>query len=281
MAPKEITLSPGCMDELVRKLAPAAVAAVGDAVAQKLVYSVKGALEDEDVQEMIKETVQSAVEDLLGDQNSPLGQLASKVDNIGDALDGVGDLEGSVNTLESTVSDQTGAINALRLQFDGANGQSAPAKGKAAVKSAVDTRAAELAAQREQLSLFNAPLTIGGLFVSATVDFVATSVVQYATSTVAYALLYPLLAAWLATRESADDETVRCTALCIAPPTVRRIALPKPDSTLRAAWVAASDIAGPTAFSTSSPAARSTCMPICCRSAAWTAFAHPPRRWRT
>ena len=52
---------------------------------------------------------------------------------------------------------------------------------------------AKLSKERGELGLFKTPLTVCRLFASATVDFLASNVLSFSTSSAALFVLYPLL----------------------------------------------------------------------------------------
>ena len=75
------------------------------------------------------------------------------------------------------------------------------AAGAAGTAASVAKREAELDAARAELGLFKTPLKVCTLFATATAEFLASNVLAFATSQLAYALVYPLIAAWLLTRK--------------------------------------------------------------------------------
>ena len=66
--------------------------------------------------------------------------------------------------------------------------------------AAVAEREAALASARAELSFFRAPLTILRLFTAAATEFAVSNLLAFVTSKVALSLLFPLGAAWAATR---------------------------------------------------------------------------------
>jgi hypothetical protein len=52
---------------------------------------------------------------------------------------------------------------------------------------------AKLSKEREELGLFKTPFTVCRLFATATVDFLASNVLSFSTSTAALFVVYPLL----------------------------------------------------------------------------------------
>lgn len=70
----------------------------------------------------------------------------------------------------------------------------------ASVAATVSAREAELTAARNSLSLFKTPLVIISLFGSATAEFLVSHVKAFATSKLAFGVLYPLAAAYAATK---------------------------------------------------------------------------------